>query len=126
LHGIVPELKNLHTSLIAISPEKPDNTLTMQEKLELPFPVLTDVVGDVMRKYKVSWELPTELKESYLTTRNRDFTSINAGAGWELPIPATFIIDQNGRIAFKYVNPNYIERLEPSKILEVLHSLNVK
>lgn len=123
MHGIIPELKNLHTTLVAISPEKPDNTLSMQEKLELPFPVLTDVSGSVMRDYQVSWKLPDELKESYLTTRNRDFTLINSGSGWELPIPATFILDQNGKIMYKYVNPNYMERVEPRTILEELRKL---
>jgi peroxiredoxin len=123
LHGIIPELKKLHASLLAISPEKPDNTLTMKEKLELPFPVLTDINGEVMRKYKVSWKLPEEIKENYIKHRNRDFTLINAGAGWELPIPATFILDRTGNILYKYVNADYMKRLEPNKILEILKTL---
>jgi peroxiredoxin len=123
LHGILPDIKNLSGSVIAISPEKPDNTLTMLEKLELPFPVLTDVNGDVMREYKVAWKLPEEIKENYIKHMKRDYTIINSGAGWELPIPATFIINQNGEIVFKYVNADYTKRLEPSEVLKVLKSL---
>lgn len=120
MHGILPELKILDASLIAISPEKSDNSLSMKEKLELPFPVLTDVNGEVMKKYKVSWRLPEVIKENYKKHLNRDYMLINAGAGWELPIPATFILDKTGKIIFKHLNLDYTKRLEPKKILEVL------
>jgi peroxiredoxin len=116
-------MKKLNASLIAISPEKPDNTLSMTEKLGLPFPVLTDVDGEVMRKYKISWQLPEEIKENYRKHLNRDYTLINAGAGWVLPIPATFILDKNGKVRFKQINLDYKKRLEPNKILEVLEGI---
>jgi peroxiredoxin len=116
-------MKKLNASLIAISPENPDNTLSMTEKLELPFPVLTDVNGDVMKRYRVSWKLPEEIKENYVKHLNRDFTLINEGAGWELPVPATFIIDRKGNVRYKHVNADYTKRLEPNKILEVLERI---
>jgi peroxiredoxin len=116
-------MKKLNASLIAVSPEKPDNTLSMQEKLELPFPVLTDVNGEVMRRYKVSWKLPEEIKENYMKHLNRDYKLINEGAGWELPIPATFILDRKGKVIYKHVNADYTKRLEPNKLLEVLERL---
>jgi peroxiredoxin len=116
-------MKKLNASLIAISPEKPDHTLSMVEKLELPFPVLTDVSGDVMRRFKVSWELPIEIKENYLKHLKRDYTLINKGAGWVLPVPATFIIDRKGTVRYKHVNADYTKRLEPNKILKVLETI---
>lgn len=116
-------MKRLGASLIAISPEKPDNTLSMVEKLELSFPVLSDVKGKVMRDYKISWKLPEKLKEQYLTLLKRDFTIINEGAGWELPIPATFILDKDGKVRYHYVNVDFTKRLEPAKILEILKDL---
>lgn len=116
-------MKKSNTSLIAISPEKPDQTLTMKEKLELPYPVLTDVLGEVMRKYKISWKLPAEIQENYIKHLNRDFTLVNEGSGWELPVPATFILDKQGHVVYKQVNLDYTKRLEPSKILEVLKEM---
>jgi peroxiredoxin len=116
-------MQKLNTSLIAISPEKPDNSLSMKEKLELPYPVLTDSNGEVMRNYRVSWKLPEEIKENYIKHLNRDYTLVNAGAGWELPVPATFVLDRTGKVTYKYVNADYTKRLEPTKILEVLERL---
>jgi peroxiredoxin len=122
LHGILPELQQLGASLIAISPEKPDNSLTMIEKLELTFPVLTDVHGQVMKDYKVAWSLPEDLKEKYIRLLNRDFGLVNQGAGWMLPIPATFIIDQQGKVKSCYVNADYTKRMEPAQIIETIKS----
>ena len=123
MHGILPEMKKINASLVAISPERPDNTLSMKEKLEIPFPVLTDVNGEVMRKYKISWKLPDFIKENYIKHLQRDYTLINAGAGWELPVPSTFILNKKGEVIFKQLNLDYTKRLEPKKILEVLQKL---
>jgi peroxiredoxin len=122
LHGILPELKQADASLLAISPEKPDNTLSMIEKHNLPFPVLTDLQGDVMRSYEIAFEIPDNLREQYLKVLKRDFDLVNSGSGWFLPVPATFLIDQKGIIRYSYVNADYTKRLEPTQILELLKS----
>jgi peroxiredoxin len=49
--------------------------------------------------------------------------SFNGKANWILPVPATFMIDETGEIRFKYVNPNFMSRLEPYDILRALRNL---
>lgn len=95
----------------------------MSEKLHLPFPVLTDVVGDVMKSYRISWQLPQELQEKYVSVRNRNFDLINLGAGWSLPVPATYIIDREATIRHVQINIDYTQRMEPEEIVRILATL---
>jgi peroxiredoxin len=110
-------------SLVAISTEKPDNSLNLIEKHQLQIPVLSDVNGSVMKKYNLAWEMSNTLRELYIKHLNRDFNEINNGAGWVLPIPATIVIDRHGVIRESHVNEDYTKRMEPSQVLEILKQL---
>lgn len=122
MHGIHSEIKSLGASLIAISPDQPDKSLSQVEKENLEFSVLSDVKGEVMKKYNIAWEIPEVLRKEYRKL-NIDFSKRNTEAGWVVPIPATFIIDGNGVVQYCRTNEDYTKRMEPSEILEILHSL---
>src|SRR4051795_1978707 len=87
LQRVLPEIVQMGASLVAISPQLPDNSLSTEEKNQLTFPVLSDVGNTVAKRFGIVFTLPT----ANLAIA-RDLTEINgeAGAG-ELPIPATFI-----------------------------------
>jgi peroxiredoxin len=53
----------------------------------------------------------------------KDLTELNADGEWHLPIPATYVIGQDGRVELAYVDPEYRNRLEPSDILAALRRL---
>jgi peroxiredoxin len=42
---------------------------------------------------------------------------------WVLPVPATFVIDSKAVIRFSHVDPNFMRRLEPEGLLQVLSTL---
>lgn len=109
--------------LIAVSPQTPDASLTMKEKNELDFLVLSDPNGNVAQSYKLIFKLPDYLIEIYKQF-GFDLPNHNNNDTWELPVPATYIIDQSGNIRFASVDPDYTKREDPSKVVEVLKKLD--
>jgi peroxiredoxin len=121
--SILPEIEALGGRLIALSPQSPDNTLSQQEKENLQFHVLSDQDGKIASLYEILFELPSSLQEVMLHTLKLDLMDYNAANRWILPTPSTFIIDRSGIIRFSYVNPDFMQRLEPQAILEQLKNM---
>jgi peroxiredoxin len=118
----LPEMQALGASVVAITPEKPDNSLSTAEKDALAFDVCSDLDLSVSRSYGLVFELYEELKPVYLAVA-KDLSEWNASGTWELPIPATYVVDRSGKIRLAYVDANYATRLEPEAILETLRNL---
>ena len=108
-------------TLIAISPQTPDNSLTIAEKNDLKFEVLSDVGNVVARKFGLAFRLVDELQAT-MSAMGIKLPEFNGDGAWELPIPGTYVIDQDGQITLAYVDANYTTRLEPRDIVENLQS----
>ncbi|MEO1374981.1 MAG: peroxiredoxin-like family protein [Cyanobacteria bacterium J06635_10] len=119
---VLPEIRELGASLIAISPQTPDASLSTAEKNDLEFDVLSDVSLNIAKDYGIVFELTEELKALYQKW-NLNLPQANGTDDWMLPIPATFVIDQNGRIALAYINVDYTKRLEPETAIACLEKL---
>lgn len=104
---------------MAISPELPDYSLTTKEKNKLEFLVLSDPEGTVAKQYNLVFKLPAYLLEIYQQF-GLDVAGHNGNSLWELPAPATYIINQSGEIKYASVDPDYTKRKEPSEIVEIL------
>jgi peroxiredoxin len=107
----LPELAAVGAQLIAISPESPDHSLSTKEKNALAFSIVTDAAGKVAGDYRLAFQLSPELKAIY-TSRGRDLAEWNGG-DWTLPVPGTFVIGTDGRVALAHVDADYRSRLEP-------------
>src|SRR5258708_16789387 len=112
---VLPQIKELGASLIAISPQTPDHSLSMSEKHALAFPVLSDQGNKVARQFGLvySMEEPTR---TLLKGLGSDLPAFNADESWELPVPGTFIISQDGTIHLTYTHPNCTHPLAPSPL----------
>ena len=107
--------------LVAVSPQTPDNSLTMAEKHGLEFPVLSDEGGDVIAAYGLKYDVAS--REVY-EAAGVDLASFNGKGGWILPAPAVFVIDREGVVRFVSVNGDYSQRAEPDEPLAALDSLD--
>ena len=116
----LPELQRLGAELVAVSPQTPDNSLSTAEKNELAFPVLSDSALQAATGFGVAFEMPPELIELYSRVGN-DLAVLNGNGRWVLPVPATYVIGQDGRIRFAHVEADYRERAEPSDVLAALN-----
>ena len=119
--AILPELRSLGATLIAISPEPPDASMSTAEKNELVFEVLSDVNSDAGRAYRLMFDLSEEL-QAYYTEMGNDLSRRNADGEWHLPLPATYVIDANKRITLAYLDADYRNRLEPADIITALRT----
>ncbi|MEQ9288230.1 MAG: peroxiredoxin-like family protein [Cyclobacteriaceae bacterium] len=113
----LPDIQNLGGQLLAISPQKPDDALTAKEKNSLEFEVLSDANQEVIKAYNLQFD-PGEDYHN-----RRDLTLLNGDGSKTLPIPATFIIDTDRRIAAAHVEANYTQRMLPGEIIDQLSKL---
>lgn len=119
LQDILPELKAKGVSLIAVSPETPDNSLTTSEKNELEFSVLSDIDNKVAKQIGLVFKMPEALREVYHSF-NLDVPKHNGNENYELPMPATYAINSHGKITYAFIPEDYTERAEPKDILEAI------
>ncbi len=123
LQQALPQIKDLGASLVAISPQLPDNSLSTEEKNHLEFPVLSDVGNTVARRFGIVYTLPQDLLETYETFQHGLRQMNGEDGAKELPMPATFILDPNGVIQLAYVDEDYTRRLDPELVIEKLQDL---
>ncbi len=118
--AMLSEFAAAGASLVAISPEKPDDTLSTAEKNALAFEVLSDVGQKVGRAFGLVYEFTEELKRAYQGF-NLDIPARNGTPDeWALPVAATYIIDRDGRIIYAYTDVDYRDRADPRDVLAVL------
>jgi peroxiredoxin len=117
---VLPDIKAAGASLVAISPEKPDDTLSTAEKNALTFEVLSDVGQKVGRAFGLVYEFSDELKSAYKGF-GLDIPGKNGvGEEWALPISATYVIDRDGVIIYAHTDADYRDRADPRDILELV------
>lgn len=125
LQRALPDIEGAGASLIAVSPQALSHALTLTEKAELSFDVLSDVEQTVMRDYRLQFTMPQLAKDVYLGIIALDLGKQNADGSWNLPVPGTFIIDQQGIIRERHVTADFTRRMEPDDVLAALDPLRV-
>lgn len=124
LQQSLPDITALGANLIAISPETPDNSLNTSEKNELTFEVLSDSKNQVAKQFGLVFTLAEDLRPIY-TQFGIDVPAYNGDSTFELPIPATYVVAPNGKIAHSFINVDYTQRLDPREIITALKNLDV-
>lgn len=116
------ELEARGASLVAISLQTAPNSRKSQRQNGLGFPILGDHAGEVAAQFGVRWTLPDYLREVHKAL-GADLTQFNGEGSWTLPMPARYVIAQDGVIAYAEVNADYTRRPEPSAVFPVLEQL---
>lgn len=109
------EVLALGATLVALSPELPDQTLSTSQKNELSFQVLSDLNNDVARQFDLVFKLTPEVADAYES--KFALSKHNGSQSAELPIPATYIIDERGIIRYAYLNPDYKKRADVEEVM---------
>lgn len=116
---IIPQLKKLNAKLIAISPEKPDLSLSTKEKNSLEFEVLSDLQNKIAKKFGLVFSLDERLRPIYKEF-GIDLLASNGDESYEIPFPATYVVNNEYKIIYRFVNEDYTKRAEPLEILELI------
>ncbi|MFE3173748.1 peroxiredoxin-like family protein [Amycolatopsis sp. NPDC059090] len=119
---LVPVLAERGVELIAISPQKPDGSLSMAEKNELTFAVLSDPGNQIAAALGVL-TAPTESARAAQAALGLDLTAANADGSHGVPMPTVVLVDAEGTIRWIDVHPNYATRTEVQEIVTALDLL---
>ncbi|WP_329454591.1 peroxiredoxin-like family protein [Streptomyces sp. NBC_01497] len=116
------ELDEHGAALIAVSPQKPDGSLTMKEANELSYAVLSDPGNRIGRQLGIVTR-PTDEVQRAQAALGLDLTTVNADGSHDILMPTVAIVDADGILRWIDVHPNYTTRTEPAQILAALTSL---
>ena len=119
---LLPPLAERGIQLIAISPQKPDGSLTMQQKHDLAFTVASDPGNVLASRLGILTEPSPEARATQLRL-GLDLTGINADGTTTLPMPAIVILDASRAVRWIDVHPDYSTRTEPQQVIDALDDL---
>jgi peroxiredoxin len=118
---IVSEIEQSGGTLLAISPQTVKQSFFMHDQHKLHFPLLSDAGNQVARQFGLTYRVPEYQAEVYRRAFvNLPFT--NGDESWELPIPATYILDHDGTVLYASADEDYTERPEPDEIVAALRA----
>jgi peroxiredoxin len=123
LQASLPAIESLKARIVAVSPQSVEINRKTAEKLKLSFPLLSDPGNRVADAYGLKHGFPDDLREIYQKF-NLDLPAHNPEDPWTLPLPARFVITNDGVIRKAWVNADYTQRPEPEETLEVVRGLN--
>lgn len=123
LDAIVPAVREQGAELVSISPNLPEKSAAFVADNPFAFDVLCDPDNQVARDYGLVFSLPESLIAVYRDL-GIDLPAFDGNDRWELSMPATYIVDRDGRIAGGFVHADYTRRMEPADILSTLASLD--
>jgi peroxiredoxin len=116
---ILPGIEQAGATLVAISPQTVQQSFFMRDQHKLRFPLLSDSGNKVARQFGLTYRVPQE-QESVYRKAFVNLPFVNGDDSWELPIPATHIIDHDGTVLYASANEDYTDRPEPNDILHIL------
>ena len=119
MNRVFPEIESAGASLVAISPQTVKQSFFMVDQHKLRFPLLSDSGNQVARQFGLVYRVPDEQQAIY----RRAFVNlpfVNGDESWELPIPASYILDRDGTVLFASANEDYTERAEPGEMVGLL------
>ena len=123
MNQIVPQIEAAGAILVAVSPQTVKQASFMHDQHKLRFPLLSDAGNRIARQFRLAYRVPSEQEALY----RRTFVNLpntNGDDSWELPIPATYILDRDGTVLYASADEDYTERPEPLGILSFLEHLS--
>ena len=121
LQAVLPQIQAAGASLVAISPQTPKHSGFTADQHELRFPVLSDPGNWVARQFGLAYRLPQELEQLYRAIFI-NLPNSNGDQSWELPLPATYILERDGAVCYVFADADHMRRAEPAEVLERLRA----
>jgi peroxiredoxin len=122
LARIAPEIESLGAQIVAISPEKGRYGAELKSYAKAPFPVLADIDNGYALELNLLFWVGDEKREA-MRAGGFDIAPYQGNETWMLPIPATFIVGQDGVVKARYIDPDYRRRVDLDELLAALKSV---
>jgi peroxiredoxin len=119
LQEIHSRIAEAGASLVAISPQTQKHSYMTRDMHKLRFPVLSDAGNQVARKFGLVYRLSPEMQAMYESIMTK-LPGYNGDQSWELPLAATYVVQQDGKILWARVDADWRHRPEPEELLQVV------
>lgn len=117
-----PEIKTRGAEMVGISPDTPENSKANRAANAVPFPILSDSDLAAAKGFGLAFRVDDETLQRYKGF-GIDLEEASGSKHHALPVPAVYIVDKSGKIAFAHSNPDYRERLDTNTIISELGKL---
>lgn len=119
---LVPQLAALQASLIAISVDRVDEELKTKKAEGLTFSIISDPKAKILADYRVKYVVPAELVAKYKNEYKIDLEAASGEKHHIIAVPAVYVVDHSGKIAFAHVDEDYKKRAAEEDILQAVKS----
>lgn len=119
LQDHLSEIRNKDAVLVAISPQRPDHSLSMIEKNNLEFEIITDKNNEYAKKLGIVFQLQNFVLPHYQNL-GINLSDCNQNEENTLPVPAVFVVDKNNAITYKFLDVNYMNRVNVEELIQAL------
>ena len=120
------QLEELGISMLSISPQLPEYNNRIIQQQRLNYDLLSDARNEVAKQFGLRWEMVDPLKSLYRDKFNIRLPQYNGDDSWTLPVPARFVIDQQGIIRYAEYSVDYTQRPNPDVVIEAMRAVLVK
>lgn len=121
LERSLKQIEGAGARLVAVAPEKPERVAETAANNELSFLALSDPDNSLARSFGIVFTLPDVIRPLY--EQMIGLSSYNGNDKDELPLAATYVIDQRGVIRWVFLEANYKKRAEPSEVVAAVSAL---
>ncbi|HAS41601.1 MAG TPA: alkyl hydroperoxide reductase [Microscillaceae bacterium] len=124
LQRSLAEFQKFGASLVGISPQAVSYSHMMADRRNVQYQVLSDSGNKIADSYGLMFTMPNELQNAYKAF-GIDIAQINNNpSSAEVPVPATFVVNTDGLISYRFVDADYTKRAEPSEIIANLMTIS--
>jgi len=106
--------------VIVVTPEKVEKTQQTSKELNATFSIIHDKDNIIMNDYKVAFDVNKQNVTSYFGFTRKKIAEYNENNNNTLPVPATYLIDSDGKIKYVHYNPDHHERSDFKEIIKLL------
>jgi peroxiredoxin len=119
---LAPALSALGATLIAVSPQVPERLVEIKRRHDLGFNVASDLNNELGRRFGILYTFD-EASQAAARARGSTIGEVTGTGTWELPMPTLVVIDQDRRVRFADVAPDWMARTEAEPVIEAVRSL---
>lgn len=119
LNDAVTDIEGSNATLLVVTPQKPEKTRIAASENGYRFRTLYDSGNRVATRFGLTFEMPQTLQPIH-EAFEMNVPEWNGDGSWNLPFPATYVIDQSGLITYAYVDANWMNRAEPADVVAAL------
>jgi len=123
LQEVNSQVRALGARIVALTPELERYTRSVHRKLNLSFDILTDLHLETAERFRLVFVLPDYLRAVYKSFGSITLDRFHDESEYRLPMPARYVIDQEGIIRAADVNADYTIRPEPAETVRLLETL---